>query len=160
MQLFESFRATRWIRTLNLVLQALLFTTLCAGLNYLALHYSWRTDLTHARRYSLSPETLSYLQRPRAPRAGGRDAHRECRRTALAQALHRRAGTSCANTPMLRKANESGGQIKIKQLDVYQQRRDAEQLSLDQPNAILFLCGEQRRVVTLGELYRIIHHDR
>ena len=62
MHLFESFRATRWIRTLNLVLQEVLFTTLCAGLNYLALHYSWRTDLTHSRRYSLSPETLSYLK--------------------------------------------------------------------------------------------------
>ena len=62
MHLFESFRATRWIRTLNLVLQAVLFTTLCGGLNYLAQHYSWRTDLTHSRRYSLSPETLSYLK--------------------------------------------------------------------------------------------------
>jgi hypothetical protein len=32
----DSFRAARWIRTLNLVLQAVLFLTLIGGLNYLA----------------------------------------------------------------------------------------------------------------------------
>ena len=55
MPAFDSFRATRWIRTVNLVLQAVLFLTLFGGLNYLARHQSWRFDLTRARRYSLSP---------------------------------------------------------------------------------------------------------
>jgi hypothetical protein len=53
-------------------------------------------------------------------------------------------------------ANEKGVRLTVEYLDVYQRRRDAEQLGLDQPNAILFLSGEQRRVVTAGELYRIV----
>ena len=62
----ESFRAARWTRTANLVLQAVLFLTLFAGLNYLAgthvlAESPWRFDLTRYRRYSLSPETLAYL---------------------------------------------------------------------------------------------------
>ncbi len=44
---FDSFRAARWVRTLNLVLQAVLFLTLFAGLNYLARNHAWRFDLTH-----------------------------------------------------------------------------------------------------------------
>src|SRR5690242_10268771 len=61
MPLFDSFRAARWVRTLNLILQAILFLTFFAGLNYLARNHAWRFDLTHQRRYSLSPETLAYL---------------------------------------------------------------------------------------------------
>jgi hypothetical protein len=53
-------------------------------------------------------------------------------------------------------ANEKGVRLTVEYLDVYQRRRDAEQLGLDQPNAILFLSGEQRRIVTAGELYRIV----
>src|SRR5438552_19177859 len=58
---FDSFRAARWLRTLNLLLQALLFLTLFAGLNYLARNHPSRFDLSSRHRYSLSPETLSYL---------------------------------------------------------------------------------------------------
>ena len=58
---FESFRAVRWLRTLNLILQALLFVSLFGGLNYVAKNHAWRFDLTRQRKFSLSPETLSYL---------------------------------------------------------------------------------------------------
>ena len=47
---FDSFRTARWIRTLNLVLQAVLFITLFGGLNYLARNHSLRYDLTSQRR--------------------------------------------------------------------------------------------------------------
>jgi hypothetical protein len=157
MQLFESFRATRWIRTLNLVLQALLFTTLCAGLNYLALHYSWRTDLTHARRYSLSPETLSYLK----------DLARPVRVvvTLTEDPQHpENAQVFTDVRDLLREyahateANEN--RLTVEYLDVYQRRREAEQLGLDQPNCILFLSGDKPHVVTAGELYRIVGGER
>ena len=58
----DSFRTARWIRTINLVLQAVLFLTLFGGLNYLARNLHWRRDLTQHRSFSLSPETLSYLR--------------------------------------------------------------------------------------------------
>jgi hypothetical protein len=59
---FESFRAARWLRTFNLVLQAVLFLTLFGGLNYLARNHAWRFDLTKQRKFSLSAETLSYIK--------------------------------------------------------------------------------------------------
>jgi hypothetical protein len=154
MHLFESFRATRWIRTLNLLLQAVLFTTLCGGLNYLALHYSWRTDLTHSRRYSLSPETLSYLK----------DLARPVR-VVVTLTEDTDAQTYADVRNLLREyayateTNAKGVRLTVEYLDVYQRRREAEQLDLDQPNAMLFLSGEQRRVVTKGELYRIVRKD-
>src|SRR5262245_22393268 len=62
MPAFDSFRATRWIRTTNLILQAVLFLTFFAGLNYVASSHPQRFDLTRHRKFSLSPETLSYIK--------------------------------------------------------------------------------------------------
>src|SRR5258708_34817092 len=67
MAVFESFRAVRWLRTINLVLQAVLFLTFFGGLNYVARNYAWRFDLTRRRKFSLSPETLSYIKTLRRP---------------------------------------------------------------------------------------------
>src|SRR3954470_19603703 len=63
MHLADSFRAARWIRLVNLLLQAAFFLTLFAGLNYVALNHGGRFDVTASRRHSLSPETKSYLER-------------------------------------------------------------------------------------------------
>ena len=62
MSAWQSFRATRWLRTANLVLQAVLLLTFFAGLNYVAQNHPRRFDLTRARKFSLSPETLSYVR--------------------------------------------------------------------------------------------------
>ena len=64
MSLFDTFRAARWIRTVNLVLQALLFTTLFGGLNYVA--ESWRgessrIDLTHEYARAVLEQNLTYM---------------------------------------------------------------------------------------------------
>jgi len=159
MHLFESFRATRWIRTLNLVLQAVLFTTLCAGLNYLAQHYSWRTDLTHARRYSLSPETLSYLKDLARPVRVVVTLTEDTEHPENAQAFAD-VRNLLREYAFATEANENGIRLTVEYLDVYQRRREAEQLGLDQPNAILFLSGDKSHVVTAGELYRIVGEER
>ena len=156
---FESFRATRWIRTLNLLLQAVLFTTLCAGLNYLALHYSWRTDLTHARRYSLSPETLAYLKDLARPVRVVVTLTEDPEHPENAQAFTD-VRDLLREYASATRANDNGIRLTVEFLDVYQRRREAELLGLDQPNAILFLSGEKRRLVTAGELYRIVRGER
>ncbi len=141
----DSFRTARWIRTLNLVLQALLTLTLFGGLNYLARHHPWRIDLTQHRRFSLSPETLSYLRHLARPvkivaTFSDENDHPEVRGL-----LREYAHATDANP---------AGKIDIKYLDVYQNRRDSEALGIDQPDVILLLCGDRRRAVTLAELYR------
>lgn len=159
MSFFESFRAARWIRTLNLVLQALLFTTLFSGLNYLALHYAWRFDLTQFRRHSLSPETLSYLRNLRAPvhvvvTLTGNEENEE-----LTQAFRDISGLlreyTYATEGNRGPDGSYDGRITVEYLDVFQRRRDAEALGIESPNTLLVLSGERRRVVGLNELYRI-----
>ena len=152
MQAPDSFRTSRWLRTLNLVLQAILFLSFFGGLNYLARNYAWRFDLTQHRRHSLSPETLSYLRTLDLPVRIVATFTEDAETPEVAQAWRDLNG-------LLREyayaTEDRTARISIKYLDVYQQRREAEQIGIEQPNVILLTCGEKRRVVTLDELYRV-----
>lgn len=152
MQLLDSFRAARWVRTLNLVLQAILFLTLFGGLNYLARHHSARFDLTNTRRSSLSPETLSYLHNLPRPVRIVVTLTDNADKSEVAQAYHDIHG-------LLREyayATESdeNSRVTVEYLDVYKQRRAADQLGISEPDEIVLLCGDRRRVVQVGDLYR------
>ena len=57
----EDFRFARWVKNLNRGLQILFSLTLVAALNLLAATHFHRWDLTENHRFSLGPETLSYL---------------------------------------------------------------------------------------------------
>mgnify|MGYP000446640182 CR=1 FL=1 len=143
---FHTFRAVRWLRTLNLLLQALLVLTLVGGLNYLARNHPLRFDLTRHRSFSLSPETLSYVKNLTRPvrivvTVNADSANPEVR--GLLQEYR-----------LATEANPAGA-IKVDYIDVYQNRREAEPLGLDQPDVILLLAGDQRRALPVDELYRI-----
>ncbi len=153
MHFTDSFRAARWIRFTNLLLQALLFLSLFAGLNYLALSHHWRFDLTQSRRHSLSAETRSYLDRLE------RDVKIYVTLTAdsdnpeLAQAYRDISG-------LLREyayaTGASGkGKIEVRYVNVYQNRREAEEFGLEAPETVVLTCGEHRRVMPIGEFYRV-----
>ena len=149
-----SFRTVRWIRTLNLLAQAALLLTLCGGLNYLALHYGWRFDLTSAHRHSLSPETISYLKELKEPVRivvtiaddSDKDLLRKARGD-LGELLDEYTHAT---------EHQDSGRVTAEFLDVYQNRRKADELGISQPNSVLVLAGahhERRRVVTLDEFY-------
>jgi hypothetical protein len=152
MAYYDSFRAARWIRFTNLILQALLFLSLFAGLNYVALNNAWRFDLTQSRRHSLSPETRSYLDRlDRDVRVivtisndgnGGEE---------LAQAYRDISGLLREYGYLTR--NNPKGRIDVRYLDVYVNRREAEALELDKPNQVILISENHRRVLTLGDFY-------
>ena len=153
MPLFDSFRAARWARTLNLLLQAILFLTLFAGLNYLARNHAARFDLTQQRRYSLSPETRGYLRDlPRPVRIivtlteDSEDAN-------VRQAFKDMRGL--LREYVYETENEENRRIVVEYLDVYQRRREADQLGIDQPDCIVLICGDKRRTVLLGEIYQV-----
>ncbi len=151
MPYYDSFRAARWIRFINLILQALLFLALFGGLNYVALNHSWRFDLTQSRRHSLSPETRSYLEHlERDVRIivtisadGGNEE--------LVQASRDISSLLREYVYLTRK--NSKGKIEVRHLDVYQNRREAEALELDTPNQVILLSENHRRVLTLGDFY-------
>jgi hypothetical protein len=158
MSILENFRTARWIRTLNLVLQAVLFLSFFCGLNYLALHHPSRFDLTQHHHYSLSPETKSWLDNLKNPVHVVVTIPEDTEDSELAAALLDIRGLlreyiyyTAANYDT--KTNHDG-RVTVEYLDVYQRRREADQLGIDQPNAILLICGDKRTAVPLGDLYR------
>jgi ABC-type uncharacterized transport system involved in gliding motility auxiliary subunit len=154
----ESFQANRWIRTINLVLQAVLFLCLFAGINYLAQIYSWRFDLTRGRLFSLSAETRSYITNLQTPvrivvtleRASDNEAIAQARRDVLGL-LREYADAAQRN---------STAKIEVEELDIYKQRRRAEALGVADTNVLLFMSGEKRRFVFLNDLYRMEGRER
>lgn len=142
----DSFRTARWVRTANLVLQAVLFFTFFGGLNYLARNHAWRFDLTEHRRYSLSPETLSWVHALKA--------HIEIVATLPDDSENPLVRGLLGEYQHAAELNPSG-RITLKYLDVDLQRGQAEKLGIEQPNAIVLLCQDRRRVLLVDELYQL-----
>jgi hypothetical protein len=141
----ESFRAVRWIRTINLILQAVLFLTLFGGLNYVARNHAWRFDLTRHRTFSLSPETLAYIKSLPRPVQIVVTAAEEYDSPEIRGLLDEFVHATHGNP---------SGQVKVQYLDVYQDRRRAEELGIEQPNLIVLRSGDKRRAVPVTDLYR------
>ncbi len=154
-----SFRAARWGRTLNLLAQAVLFITLFGGLNYLAVHYAWRFDLTQSHRHSLSPETLAYLNKLDVPVRIVVTLTEDSDNDQVAQAYRDVSG-------LLREygyatENNDKGRVTTEYLDVFQRRRDAEALGITDPNSILVICdGRPPLKITLDQLYDVKDQEK
>src|SRR5258708_18286452 len=136
MHFSDSFRAARWIRLINLLLQAVLSLGLCAGLNYLALNHAWRFDATASRRHSLSPETKSYLERLERDVAITVTFNDSNDSEELTQAF-RDVSALLREYSYFARGN-SKAHLTVRYVDVYQSRREAEALGVaDQPNIIM-----------------------
>jgi hypothetical protein len=153
MNLTDSFRAARWLRLINLLLQALLFLTLFAGLNYLSLNHPWRRDLTRTHQHSLSPETLAYLEGLERDvdivvTLPDNDSSDE-----IAQAFRDISGLLTEYGYATGGKKPGQGRLRIDFLDVYQRTKEAAARGIDQPNQVVLVCGERRRVLTLRDFY-------
>ncbi|MFI5336109.1 MAG: GldG family protein [Opitutales bacterium] len=153
MKFADSFRAARWVRLVNLLLQAVLFLSLFAGLNYIALNHSWRFDLTRNNRHSLSAETRSYLERLESPVRIIVTFAEDSGSTELNQAYH--DITSLLREYAYATRQNDKGRIEVEPVDVYQNRRKAGELGIDQPNLVVLISGEHRHVLTLEDFYTI-----
>ena len=135
MHFSDSFRAARWVRLVNLLLQAAFFLSLFAGLNYLSQNHSWRFDVTANRRHSLSPETKSYLTTLE------RDVNiivtltENSEEADYAQAYRDVSGLLREFVYLTRE--RSPGRITVQYVDVYQNRREADALGVNQPNVVV-----------------------
>jgi hypothetical protein len=153
MNLADSFRAARWIRLINLLLQAGLFLTLIFGLNYIALNHAWRFDLTQNRRNSLSAETKSYLERLDRSVKVTVTLTDEGDNEELRQTFHDITGLLREYSYFTH--NNTKGGVSVEFLNVYQNRRRAEELGIDQPNVVVLQCDGHRRVMPVLEFYRV-----
>ncbi len=151
MTFFSSFRAVRWVRTLNLVLQALLFLTFFAGLNYVARNHPSRLDLTRGKKFSLSAETLSYLralERPvRIVMTTGGEAEDAEVKGLIDEYVHATE-------------DRAAGRITRETVDIYQNRRRAEELRLDLAGVLVLISGDRRRVEPIDNLYTLKNKQR
>jgi hypothetical protein len=147
----DSFRTARWVRTLHLVLQGVLLFTFLAGLNYLVRDHPLRFDLTQHRSYSLSPETLSYLHLERPVRIVA--TFTDTTENPEIRGLLREYATATEGNYDPRRGLD--GRITVECLDVYQNRRRAEDLGIAQPNALVLICGDRRRALLVDELYHL-----
>jgi hypothetical protein len=141
---FESFRAVRWLRTLNLMLQALLVISFFGGLNYVAKNHAWRFDLTKQGKFSLSAETLSYIKNLQRP------VHVI---VTLSPENDNPEVKGLIDEYVYATEGRPAGRITKETLDVYQHRRRSEELGVDQAGIIVLLSGDKRRIVTIDELY-------
>ncbi|HEY3755067.1 MAG TPA: GldG family protein [Opitutaceae bacterium] len=149
MRFFESIRAARWLQTANLISQAILFLTLFAGLNYVARNPGWREDplridLTHYRRFSLSPETLAYLRALGSPVRIVVTSTEAAAPADLKGLLREYSFATEAN---------AAGRITVEYLNVDLNRRAAEQLDLERPGVVALLCADRRQVLPFDSLY-------
>ena len=149
--MIDSFRAARWIRTLNLVLQAILFLTFIGGLNYLAGVHVWRKDLTRYRRYSLSPETLSYLGELSRPVHIVITSDEKSDNPEVDGLLREYVNATEGNL---------GGQVTVENVDIFEDRRKTEKYGVDRAGVILLLCGDKQRALTVDDLYQVVDRVR
>lgn len=147
----NSFAFARWMRTTNLVLQAVLLLTLFGGLNYLARNHGWRWDLTNHRRYTLSEETQAYLRSLDQPvrliitanvndtNADANQAFRDIR------GLLREYATATAA--------KRNGKVIVEEIDIYRDQRAAEALGIAEPNVVVALCNDRSKFVPWADFY-------
>jgi hypothetical protein len=133
-------------------------STLFLGLSYLARRHAWRFDLIANRRYALSPETQSYLHQLTQPVRIVVTFDQGSESTEYANSALD-VDNLLSEYVFATRANDVG-KISFEHLDVYQQRREAEQLGIDQVGDILVICGEKHRVLHLTDLYEFKNKHR
>ncbi len=152
----NAFAKARWLRTINLVLQAALFLSFFGGLNYLALHHGFRWDLTNHRRHTLSEETLAYLRTLDQPVRliltidPNRDNPHLAQFYRDVRGLLREYVNATAGKPA---TNGIAGRVTFEELDIYRNQRAAEALGIDQSNVVVAICNDQRKIITLTDFY-------
>ena len=158
MSLSNNFQAARWIRTANLILQAILILTLFAGLNYLANNSAgggdpWRFDLTRYRRFTLSPETIAYIRELSSPVRIVVTEGEDTAPADLRGLLREYESVS--------ESNPSGARISVEYIDVDLARRTAQQLGVEEPNAVFVLQPPYHpEMLKIDELYRFENQER
>lgn len=149
----DNFRNLRRLRALNRILQVVLSLTLVAGLNFLSARYFSRIDLTLDQQFSLSPETIAYLERIESPvrvfvtyTPEANPAFFEFVETLLNayETKSRRGGQSM---------------IEVEYVDVFQQRRRTSELverfGIQEENTIVVVYGERQVTIDRTELFEV-----
>ncbi len=154
---FNEYRVARRFHVANRIVQIILGLCLVASLNYLAAKYFTRIDLTQSGTYTLSPESKAHIRALEEPVSIIVTIPNDPEVAELKQ-IHQHL------RKLLREYEAEGmkegkAYINIEFLDIYQQRKRAQDLrnkyKLTQENIILIAMGERTREIRQAELYEV-----
>lgn len=156
----EDFQYTRKTKKISRTLNIILAVSFVLGLNILASKFYFRKDLTENRIYSLSPETLAYIEKLKKPleifvtlpspssQPESADAYLMISRL-LNQYQH-----------VAR--NNKNSKITIEYVDPFKQLQRAHQIAaqfgVQKENTIIFKSGNNYRQIVPAELYSLNHN--
>ncbi|MEM9157738.1 MAG: GldG family protein [Verrucomicrobiota bacterium] len=150
--MFDSFQSNRFVDRLHAVVQFVLVFLILAAINYIAMRHYQRSDLTLGRAYTLSAETLAYLQKLEQPIDVIVTISQSTNDPNLQEAL--RDIETLLHEYVYVTRDQGQNRIRVEYLEVYQQTARARELGIDEPNVIIFKSPDRQRPVLLNELYR------
>ncbi len=149
----DNFRNLRRLRALNRILQVVFSLTLVAGLNFLSAGYFSRIDLTRDQQFSLSPETVAYLERIESP------VRVFVTYTQEANPAFFEFVETLLNAYETKSRRGGKAMIEVEYVDVYQQRRRTRELveryDIQEENTIVVVHGERQVTIDRTELFEV-----
>lgn len=157
----DDFRHANRVTALNRLLQMALAIAFIAGLNYVAMQHFSRMDITLSNRYTLSPETKSYLREldpdkpvkvivTLAPEGGEKFQYEQELFNYVQQLLGAYAYDADKTHP---------DAFQVEFVDIFKDSARTQQLeqlfNLEQPRAVLFQCGDRRKVLLPTDLLEV-----
>lgn len=159
MNLLESYQSNRIVDILHTIAQFVLVFLILAAVNAIAMRSYKRIDTTIGRTYTLSAQTVAYLQKLEKPiqiivtlsdqsvDLGIRDIYYDVK--------------SLLNEYEYETRNLGQNRINVEYIDIFQQTRRAKELNITEDNAIIFRTpgSDPTRTIGIKELYRVADNE-
>lgn len=162
MSKLEDFKVSRWINTSHSIFQLLLVCSFFIGLNTLSITHFKRFDLTENRMFSLSPESISYIEALNEPikiivTRSSSDGNSEL------ESYYQDVENLVKE--YVYESNRVGREsISVEYVNVFQQTLMAQQLAdeygINKPNLIIFASENKHRIITPDEIYKVEEQER
>lgn len=159
MNLIESYQSNRIVDRLHAIAQFILVFLILAAINAIAMRSYTRIDTTIGRSYTLSAQTVAYLQQleepiqvivtlsEQSPNLGVRDIYYDVK--------------SMLSEYEYETRDQGSNRVTVEYIDLYQQTRRAKELGITNENAIIFNSQSSPNpvIVEIDELYRVADNE-
>lgn len=157
MSLIESYQSNRIVDRLHAIAQFVLVFLILAAINTIAMRNFKRIDTTIGREYTLSAQTVAYLDQLERPiqvvvtlsdqdtDLGIRDIFYDVK--------------SLLSEYEYETRNQGDNRVDVEYLDIYKNASKAKELGIAEEDSVIFLTGNAKRVVPIHSLYRIANNE-
>lgn len=151
----EDFQHTRHAKKFSRTLNIILTISLVLSLNIIASKYYFRKDLTQNREYSLSPETLAYIEKLKKPVEIFVTIPPQSSQPETAE-IYRMISRLLKEYEYSTRNNKNG-KITVEYIDPFKQMQRAHQIAVEfgvqKDNAIIFKSRNNYRQIVSTDLY-------